>query len=148
MIYTIRVGRGGFSSSTDTAPAEEGKDSRIYNDKGQVIALVKGGGRGGFGKRVSSYSWPPTSGGSAGGRSRSDNGVAIQSSKYNASGLGNDGGTCVAQEAGGGGGAGGNGSANRNPGGGYTSMITGTATNYASGGYGGWQYSSDYSDSG
>ena len=27
-------------------------------------------------------------------------------------------------------------------------MITGTATNYASGGYGGWQYSSDYSDSG
>ena len=98
MKYTIRVGRGGFSSSTDTAPSEEGKDSRIYNDKGQVIALVKGGGRGGFGKRVSSYSWPPTSGGSAGGRARSDSGSAIQSSKYNDSGLGNDGGTSFASD--------------------------------------------------
>ena len=145
MKYTIRVGRGGFSSSTDTAPAEEGKDSRIYNDKGQVIALVKGGGRGGFGKRGSSYSWPPTSGGSAGGRARGDNGAAIQSSKYNGSGLGNSGG---GGSDSGGGGAGSAATSGSSPGGGYTSMITGTATNYASGGYGGWQYSNDYSDSG
>ena len=148
MKYTIRVGRGGFSSSTDTAPAEEGKDSRIYNDIGQVIALVKGGGRGGFGKRVSSYSWPPTSGGSGGGRSRSDNGTAIQSSKYNTEGLGNQGGTSSGQEASGGGGAGTAGASGRNPGTGYTSMITGVSTNYASGGYGGWQYGWNFSDAG
>jgi len=148
MKYTIRVGRGGFSSSTETAPAEEGKDSRIYNDKGQVIALVKGGGRGGFGKRVSSYSWPPTQGGSGGGRARGDNGVSITSSKYNINGLGNQGGTSAA-EAGGGGGAGSAGaSGNRNPGTGYTSTITGTSTTYASGGYGGWQYGANLSDAG
>ena len=148
MKYTIRVARGGFSSSTETAPAEEGKDSRIYNNIGQVIALVKGGGRGGFGKSVSSYSWPPTQGGSSGGRARGDNGVSITSSKYNINGLGNQGGTS-ASEAGGGGGAGGAGaSGNRNPGTGYTSTITGTSTTYASGGYGGWQYGANLSDAG
>ena len=145
--YTIKIGRGGNSSGTETSPAEEGFDSGIFLNS-NVVKHCKGGGRGGFGKRVSSYTWNATDGGSGGGASRGNNNTQGVSIKYNIDGHGNDG-RNAHQEAGGGGGAGGIGTGSeKNPGSGYYSRITGTETVYASGGVGGWQYSQDYSDSG
>ena len=109
--YTIKVGDGGESSNTDLEPSKEGKDSGIFDINGNIIYHCKGGGRGGFGRRVSSYDWPATSGGSGGGGGRgvyyTDTSIlytGAPSVKYNIDGIGNDGSNYNGNSAGGGGG--------------------------------------------
>ena len=111
VIYIIKVGDGGDSSDTDKEPSKEGKDSGIFDIDGNIIYHCKGGGRGGFGRRVSTYDWPPTSGGCGGGAGRgsyytdtSINYTGAPSSKYNIDGIGNDGRGWTGTQAGGGGG--------------------------------------------
>ena len=111
VVYIIKVGDGGDSSNTDQEPSKEGKDSGIFESDGNVIYHCKGGGRGGFGRRVSTYDWPATSGGSGGGAGRgsyytdtSINYTGAPSVKYNIDGIGNDGRGWSGTQGGGGGG--------------------------------------------
>ena len=111
VVYIIKVGDGGDSSNTDQEPSKEGKDSGIFDINDNIIYHCKGGGRGGFGRRVSSYDWPATSGGSGGGAGRgvyytdtSINYTGAPSVKYNIDGIGNDGRGWSGTQGGGGGG--------------------------------------------
>lgn len=110
-VYIIKVGDGGESSNTDQEPSKEGKDSGIFDIDDNIIYHCKGGGRGGFGRRVSSYDWPATSGGSGGGGGLgyyyTDTTIpytGAPSVKYNIDGIGNDGSNYNGNSAGGGGG--------------------------------------------
>ena len=144
--YIIKVGKGGTASSSVNSPGEEGQDSGIFTSDNTVIYQCKGGGRGAFGQRHSSYHWPATSGGSGGGGARGSDSIPGESTKYNIEGKGNAG-YIGTHSAGGGGGAGSEGITN-NGGSGILSFVSGTRTMYASGGIGGWQYGQNYSDVG
>ena len=156
-LYTIAVGNGGKGQLYENMPAIEGFDSGIYTgvNGDTPFHRSKGGGRGGFGRRVSSISWFATSGGCGGGGARGSDAIYGLTTKYNTDGRGHDG-RKGGQDGGGGGGAGSGGeyiaSSNSNnqapPGKGYTSYITGEAVTYASGGYGGWQYGNNTSIAG
>ena len=163
-LYTIIVGNGGKGQPNKFAPAIEGYDSGIYTGTNGVIPFYhsRGGGRGGGGYYTGDLIFEATSGGSGGGASMLYDGTKYinynygLSIKYNTDGRGHDGKMSVNLDAGSGGGAGSIGEysssslgqAQSLPGKGYTSYITDNAVTYASGGYGGWQYSRNTANAG
>ena len=159
--YTIIVGNGGLGQLVKTSPAIEGYDSGIYTGTNGNTTFYhsKGGGRGGNGYYAGEQIFDATSGGSGGGAGMitdANNNVNGLSVKYNTDGRGHDGKINVGSDAGSGGGAGSigeyasssSGQAQSLPGKGFTSYITGEAVTYASGGYGGWQYSRNTANAG
>jgi hypothetical protein len=163
-LYTIVVGNGGKGQLNRFGPAIEGFDSGIYTDANGDTPFYrsKGGGRGGGGYYSGDLIFNATSGGSGGGASMDYDGskwinyIYGLSIKYNTDGYGHDGKMSVGLDAGSGGGAGSigeyisssNGNKQSPPGKGYTSYITGEPVTYASGGYGGWQYSRNTANAG
>ena len=161
MLYTIVVGNGGNGQLNKFGPAIEGFDSGIYTGaNGDTLFYhSRGGGRGGGGYYDDDLAFDATSGGSGGGAGMISNGnnyINGLSIKYNVDGKGHDGKVNISLDAGSGGGAGSTGeyisSSDGNkqspPGKGYTSYITGEPVTYASGGYGGWQYSRNTANAG
>ena len=142
--YTITVGTGGAVATAQGAVGSRGGNTSIASGGTDIYVATGGGGGGGVGNFTGSDLSTQLNGGSGGGAGRASDGpgLGLQAS-YGGKGFGNDGGDDYSNEgAGGGGGAGGagtNGTAalGGNGGAAKQSSITGTATYYAGGGYGG-----------
>jgi hypothetical protein len=142
--YNITVGTGGAVAPAQDQLGARGGNSILASGGSDIYVATGGGGGGGVGNFTGTDLTTALNGGSGGGAGRASDGpgLGLQAS-YGGKGFGNNGGNDYSNEGGGGGGgagsAGTDGTAalGGNGGDAKQSSITGTATYYAGGGYGG-----------